>query len=229
MADSALPHQFSGAIANPSIIPSDRSRRKHAKFGLRQSFSAALAGITYTIRTQRNMKIHMLAALCVTLVSLFLGLNLTARAAILFSIALVFFAEIINTAMEAIVDLYVEKFHQFAMVAKDAAAGGVLMLAIIASLLFSNILWVHGDRLVFAAKDPLRLAVASTIASFACTMLFFKIPRIFAICFWMLCLGGAAYLGASQQEPFFAAFAAILVTLIFLSISKTPKRWLSRI
>lgn len=229
MVDSTLPNQFSGGLTHPSIIPTDRIKKSKVKFGLAQSFSAALSGIIYTIQTQRNMKIHIFAALCVTLVSIFLDLNLTARAAILFSIALVFFAEIINTAMEAIVDLYVDRFHQFAMVAKDAAAGGVLMLSIITTLLFSNILWVHGQQLIVASKDPYALIVVASIVMLTALLLISRPPRILTLIDWMAGLTGSAYLGVQQSEPFFSAFACILITFVFLSAAKKPKRLFSQI
>lgn len=108
----------------------DQIPRAFAQGGLGASFAAAGAGVARTLATQRNMKIHWLAALMVTLVATALPFNLLTRVALVFSIAMVLFAEILNTALEAFVDLHVREYHRLAMLAKDAAAAGVLVLAL---------------------------------------------------------------------------------------------------
>ena len=86
---------------------------------------AASAGVARTLATQRNMKIHWLAAIMVTLVATALPFDLSMRVALIFSVAMVLFAEILNTALEAFVDLHIKEYHRLAMLAKDAAAAGV--------------------------------------------------------------------------------------------------------
>jgi diacylglycerol kinase (ATP) len=113
--------------------------------GLLASFSAAFAGVARTVATQRNMKIHVLSALMVTIVGMALPLDLATRSALLFAVGVVFFAEILNTALEAFVDLHISNYHRLAMLAKDAAAAGVLVLAIVTVLIFSEILWSRWD------------------------------------------------------------------------------------
>jgi len=106
---------------------------------LLNSFRTALHGIARTLLSQRNMKIHVLIALLVIFFGMSVPLDLATRAALIFCIALVFLAEILNTALEAIVDLYIGEFHRLAMVAKDAAAGGVLVLSVAAFFIFVDI------------------------------------------------------------------------------------------
>jgi diacylglycerol kinase (ATP) len=113
--------------------------------GIRASFRAAFTGVLRTIACQRNMKLHVASALMVMIVGMALPLDLSTRVALLIAVALVFFAEILNTGLEALVDLYVAEFHRLAMLAKDAAAAGVLVLAVATVLILGEILLVRWD------------------------------------------------------------------------------------
>ncbi|UCC64806.1 MAG: diacylglycerol kinase family protein [Anaerolineae bacterium] len=99
---------------------------------LLRSFRWAFAGLWYTLRTQRNARIHLLAALAVTALGLCLHLNALRWAVLVLTIALVFFAEMINTVAEAVVDLITPDYHPLARVAKDVCAGAVLVTAMAA-------------------------------------------------------------------------------------------------
>ncbi|SHI32704.1 diacylglycerol kinase family protein [Desulfofundulus thermosubterraneus] len=96
----------------------------------RKSLGYALAGLAYTLRTQPNMRFHFGAALVVVAVALLLGVGVRDLLIILFAIALVVIAEMFNTAVETVVDLYTAKYHPLARVAKDVAAGAVLLAAL---------------------------------------------------------------------------------------------------
>lgn len=111
--------------------------------GIVRSFRAAIAGVLRTIAAQRNMKVHVLSALMVLIVGMALPLDVSARVALLFAIAIVFFAEILNTALEAFVDLHIRDYHRLAMMAKDAAAAGVLVLAATTVVVLGEILWTQ--------------------------------------------------------------------------------------
>lgn len=124
-----------------SIPPAVSVATGAQKGGLVGSFRAAIAGVLRTIAAQRNMKIHVLSALMVLIVGMALPLALSTRVALLFAIAIVFFAEILNTALEAFVDLHVRDYHRLAMMAKDAAAAGVLVLAATTVVVLAEILW----------------------------------------------------------------------------------------
>lgn len=97
---------------------------------LLDSFNYAVAGVIYTLRTQRNMRIHFTAALLVLGLGLYLRVGSRDLLFLFFAIVLVIMAEMFNTAVEAVVDLYVQNFHPLARIAKNVAAGAVLMAAL---------------------------------------------------------------------------------------------------
>ena len=92
----------------------------------------AIAGIIYCVRKERNMKIHIAAALLVLGAAWNWGLSRIELAVLLVTIAAVMAVEIINTAIEALVDKVSPEFHPLAKAAKDAAAGAVLVQALAA-------------------------------------------------------------------------------------------------
>jgi diacylglycerol kinase len=96
------------------------------------SFRYAFAGLWYALRTQRNARIHLLVALAVTAMGLWLRLDAPRWAVLALTIALVIFAEMVNTVLEAIVDLITLEYHPLAQIAKDVSAGAVLVTAIAA-------------------------------------------------------------------------------------------------
>lgn len=95
-----------------------------------RSFGYAFAGWWYVIRTQRNAWVHALASSLVALMALWLGLSLQEWAILILTIALVWTAEFINTALEAIVDLASPQHHPLAKVGKDVGAAAVLIAAL---------------------------------------------------------------------------------------------------
>ncbi len=94
------------------------------------SFNYAVAGVIYAIQTQRNMKIHLAAAILVLALSVYLRISSRELLIIFFAIVLVIMAELFNTAIEAVVDLSVQEVHPLARTAKNVAAGAVLMAAL---------------------------------------------------------------------------------------------------
>ena len=96
------------------------------------SFRHAFRGWGYVLRTQRNAWIHSLVALLVILMGLWLGINAQDWAILVLTIAMVFTAEFINTAIEAVVDLASPAHHPLAKVGKDVGAGAVLVAALAA-------------------------------------------------------------------------------------------------
>ncbi len=98
-----------------------------------RSFFHASEGIVYSIRTQRNMKIHVSFALAVLLMGMAFHFNNLDTTIILMVIGMVLSAETFNTAIEITVDLITDQYHQLAKYAKDLAAGAVLLIAIIAT------------------------------------------------------------------------------------------------
>ena len=98
------------------------------------SFGHAIRGWLYVLRTQRNAWIHGLVATAVLLVGLWLGLPPRDWAVLILTIAMVFAAEFINTAIEAVVDLATQEHHPLAKVGKDVGAAAVLIAALAAVL-----------------------------------------------------------------------------------------------
>ncbi|MDF2684133.1 MAG: diacylglycerol kinase [Brevibacillus sp.] len=96
-----------------------------------RSFSYALQGIVHTVKTQRNMKIHVTAAVLVLAAAWWLQIPRSDVLLVFFSIALVIALELVNTAIEAAVDLASPDWHSKAKIAKDASAAGVLVAAIV--------------------------------------------------------------------------------------------------
>ncbi|ABW18795.1 diacylglycerol kinase [Alkaliphilus oremlandii] len=106
------------------------------------SLNYAFEGIIYALKTQRNMKIHFAVAIIVLISSLFFDLTRIEILILLLTISMVLVAEMINTSIESTIDLITDKYHIFAKIAKNVAAGAVLIAAInsiiVAYLLFFN-------------------------------------------------------------------------------------------
>ena len=94
-----------------------------------KSFGYAFNGILTALREQ-NMRIHFISAVTVIIVGLFTGLTISEWLIILLVITLVIGAEMINTAIESVVDLSSPEIHPLAKQAKDVAAGAVLVFAL---------------------------------------------------------------------------------------------------
>lgn len=97
-----------------------------------RSFKHAFAGWWYVIRTQQNARIHAIATASVIILALVLRLPLHDWAILFLTFALVWTAEIINTALEAVVDLASPDIHPLAKVGKDVGAAAVLIAALTA-------------------------------------------------------------------------------------------------
>ena len=95
-----------------------------------QSFYAAWQGVVYVVKTQRNMRIHLVVALLVIFGGYFFEVSINEWLVLILIIAVVLIAESINTAVEATMDLLTEEYHPLAKIAKDTAAGAVLLAAL---------------------------------------------------------------------------------------------------
>ena len=106
--------------------------KKDKKDPLYKSFGYAFQGIFNTIRTERNIKIHCAAAILVTIFGIWLQISKTEWMICFILFGLILALELVNTAVEATVDLFTEERKPLAKKAKDAAAGAVLIAAIFA-------------------------------------------------------------------------------------------------
>lgn len=100
-----------------------------------KSFLYALQGVWHCICRERNFRIHMVAALTVALFSYFYGVPESRIPLLVFGIIFVFVTEMINTAVETVVDLCSPEYHALAKKAKDIAAGAVLISAVCAVII----------------------------------------------------------------------------------------------
>ena len=99
------------------------------------SFYYAFKGITYGFLSQRNFRLQFVIGAIALSLGIWLNLSLERLAIIIFTISLVLTLELINTAIEASVDLTIgRKFHPLARIAKDCAAGAVLIASIVSLL-----------------------------------------------------------------------------------------------
>ena len=94
-----------------------------------EAWGNATNGIIYSATTQRNIRIQLVLAVIVMVLSLFYGLNTAEFLCLLFAVFLVIFAELINTAIETVVDLFVDVYHPKTKISKDVAAGAVVLAA----------------------------------------------------------------------------------------------------
>ena len=100
-----------------------------------RSFGYAFAGIWTGIRKERNMKIHCTALLMVVIAGIAFRITVSEWCICIVLCALVMSLELVNTAVEAVVDLVTEEKKPLAKVAKDTAAGAVLIAAIMAAVI----------------------------------------------------------------------------------------------
>jgi diacylglycerol kinase (ATP) len=98
--------------------------------GVASSFEHAYRGMIYAIRTQRNMRFHVIVAVLVLVASLLVGVSRIELAFLILTILLVFVTELFNTAMEFVVDLATREYHPLAKLAKDVSAGAVLVSSV---------------------------------------------------------------------------------------------------
>lgn len=101
---------------------------------LKKSFGYAFSGLSYSFKENQNIKIHIIAAIFVLIFGLLLGLTKYEMFSIGLLIILVISAEMINTAIEEVVDLLVNEHRLEAKIAKDVGAGMVLLISIFAAI-----------------------------------------------------------------------------------------------
>ena len=115
------------------------------------SFKYAWAGVRYAFVTQRNFRIHTIIGTLAVSLGLFLQVSATEMALITLTCAIVMVLELLNTAIESVVDLTVKQtYHELAKIAKDCAAGAVLISAIAAVLVAMWILLPPLLQLIFS-------------------------------------------------------------------------------
>ena len=99
---------------------------------LLESFNYAVEGVIHVLRTQRNLRIHFLAAVLVFAGAIAVGVSRLQLIALVIAIAFVLVAEMLNTAIEGVIDVSTTSFDPNAKLAKDIAAGAVLIASVTA-------------------------------------------------------------------------------------------------
>lgn len=127
----------------PTLAPeqANRSLSWRVASNLFVSFRYAWAGVSYTFQTQRNFRIHVIVGTLAILLSLYLQLSRVEIAIIGLTIGAVLTMELLNTALESVVDLTVRQtYHELAKIAKDCAAGAVLISALASVIVAGSLL-----------------------------------------------------------------------------------------
>lgn len=134
------------------------------------SFKCAFRGIWYTVKSESHMRFHMVAGFYVLLFSLFYNFSAAQTALLIILIALIMAAEIVNTCIEELCNLISDRYEPLIRVAKDTAAGAVLVLsiaaAVVAVVFFLDFDVLYGIFLFFCANPVLLvLLVISAVLS----------------------------------------------------------------
>jgi diacylglycerol kinase (ATP) len=133
-----------------------------------QSLNWAFEGVIHVLRTQRNMRIHFALATAVLILAFSYGVTKLELMALLVAISFVLIAEMVNTAIEATIDLATTSFDPLAKIAKDIAAGAVLIAAVnavvVGYLVFADRLTEPSSRLVTRVREaPTNLTLIALI------------------------------------------------------------------
>jgi len=132
------------------------------------SFNYAFEGIIHVLRTQRNLRIHFLAAVLVFGAAIAVGVTRLQLIALVLAIAFVLVAEMLNTAIEGVIDVSTTSFDPNAKLAKDIAAGAVLIATVnavaVGYLVFSDVFVHRSSRLIERLRDaPAELTVIALV------------------------------------------------------------------
>lgn len=126
------------------------------------SFKYAVEGIVHVFRTQKHMRFHFLTLALVLLLGMLYRLSRAEMALLLVVAGNVLVAEMINTALESVVDMVTQAYHPLAKLAKDIAAGAVLITAMIA-LVVGAVVFLGNNKLPrmrsVVDQDPLPVTV----------------------------------------------------------------------
>lgn len=133
-----------------------------------RSFNYAVSGIILALKTEKHMRIHYGLAIFIILLSLFFDFSRTEFLLLLFAVSLVLITEMINTAIERVVDLITKDYHALARLAKDISAGAVLIATInsviVGYLLFFDRLNNYSELLfVKIRKSPIHLTFVALL------------------------------------------------------------------
>jgi len=136
--------------------------------GLLESFNYAVEGLIHVLRAHRNMRVHFLAAVVVLVAALVVGVDRLELVVLLLSITFVLIAEMINSAIEAAIDIATSSFDPLAKLAKDIAAGAVLIASVnalvVGYLVFSSEIGHRASDLLTRIRDaPAKITIIALV------------------------------------------------------------------
>ena len=172
------------------------------------SFRYAGAGIARTLRTQRNMQVHAVSTLAVCIVAMALGLPPADSRILGLCIGLVWAAELVNTAIEATVDLACTESHALARTAKDASAGAVLGMAAISAAILASVLLQRWS--LVQADGVVRSLTWGLPALLGLGLLLGHPSSRWAWIGAAVCLVGLGWLAHTGRSPAWSAAAGVL-------------------
>lgn len=180
--------------------------RRYRHRSLLESFEDALRGVALALRTERNLRTQFVTAVLVTAGGLLLGLSTLEMAVLVLIIGMVITAELINTAIEFMVDLIEPTEHPFAAMVKEIAAGAVLFASLVAVIIG---FFLFGPRLA-----PLQLRWRDLLLS---NPFFLIASSVLVVAFTVItikALRGKVVLQGGMPS-FHAAVSFALATLVF--------------
>lgn len=128
-------------------LPQEAQKTEWSKFIT--GFHYAFSGLWYALRTQRNVRVHVVIACLAVAMGIVLRISAVEFTMIFVAITGVFIAEMFNTVIELCVDLVSPAYHPLAKIAKDVAAGAVLLSAILSVVIGLFVLGPHLWVLLF--------------------------------------------------------------------------------
>lgn len=202
----------------------------------------AVNGIIYGTTTQSNVKKQLVIIAFVILVSLFFNLSKVEFICLIFAVVLIIFAEMVNTAVETVVDLYTDIYHPKAKIAKDVAAGAVVITAlnavIIAYFIFFDKIGEMGNSIyktVINSPTYLAFVVIALIIILAVALKAAKIndkknnKQLIISCQSMLASAAVVATWIVTENLVALSFALILAVMICMNRVESKERTITEV
>lgn len=188
-----------------------------------RSVGYAWDGLVHTVVHQRNMRIHVISALLVSLVGSAVRLDLAEKVTLIFCVLIIFFAEMLNSALEQLVDLAIQQFDEKARLTKDIAAAGVLVLATGTVVIFAAIL-VHDADSIFADARVIQRQTLWGLPLVFCAGALMHETKKPAWVDALLALAALALWGAMLRWSVSSVFSAMTLGLLVMSMAAARHR-----
>ena len=185
-------------------VKEEEEKQKVFELKKNKTFSTALGhaldGVIRAFKTERNLRIDYLIGLTVLITSLFFDFTKTEFACLCLTIGFVIFSEMMNTTVEYIVDLITDKYDDRAKAAKDIAAGGVFISAMVAVIVA-----------YFLFVDKLSYATTNVISTILDSKLYILFTIVFAVVLLAVILKGIF----GKNQEYHKAYPSARVALAF--------------